>query len=209
MLQRIPIRHLPRILAALAVLAAAVVWAIPPEAKLGGAIRIVLLHGALARTGIVMLGLAAMAGAVMLILRGDRFTALNRTLQTTALWTWVVYAVSSVVATWITWGVPVAWDEPRTQASAKILAMVVVFFLVTRRIGQPLLLAFANLVAGLAAFLLIRNAGAVQHPLNAVMGANAAIFPILFITLWGILVAMALLVARWIHVRPAPGSDAA
>jgi len=208
MLHRIPDRHLPRILGVLAVVATIVVLAIPPEAKLGGAIRIVLLHGALARTGIVMLGLGAMAGAVMLIMRRTELAALNRTLQTTALWTWIVYFASSVVATWITWGVPVAWSEPRTQASLKILAMVIVFAVVTRRIGQPMLTAFANLVAGLMAFFLIRSAGAVQHPLNAVMGANAAIFPVLFVTLWGILVAMALTAARWLHVRAvSTGSD--
>jgi hypothetical protein len=208
MLHRIPNRHLPRIIAGLAVVAAIVVLAIPPEAKLGGAIRIVLLHGALARTGIVMLGIGAMAGAVMLIMRRDGLAALNRTLQTAALWTWIVYFVSSVIATWITWGVPVAWDEPRTQASLKILAMVIVFALVTRRVGQPMLTAFANLVAGLMAFFLVKSAGAVQHPLNAVMGANAAIFPALFLTLWAVLVAMALTAARWLHVRNAStGSD--
>jgi hypothetical protein len=207
MFQRLPVRYLPRILLVLAVAAVVVVWSIPPEAKLGGAIRMVLLHGALARTGIVMLGLAAMAGAVMLILRRDPLAALNRTMQASALGTWVVYAASSVVATWITWGVPVAWSEPRTQASARILAMVVVFFVVTRRIGQPVLTAFANLVAGLAAFLLIRSAGAVQHPVDPVMGADAAIFPVLFVTLWGILVAMALTAARWLHVRTVPGEE--
>lgn len=207
MLQRIPARYLPRIVAALASLAAIVVWAIPPEAKLGGAIRMVLLHGALARTGIVMLGLAAIAGAVMLIMRRASLTDLNRTLQTTALGTWIVYAASSVIATWMTWGVPVAWNEPRTQASAKILVMVVVFFVVTRRVGQPMLTAFANLVAGLTAFLLVRSAGTVQHPVNAVMGANSAIFPTLFVTLWAILVAMALTVARWIHLRPDPNPN--
>jgi len=58
------------------------------------------------------------------------------------------------------------------------------------------------------AFFLVKSAGAVQHPLNAVMGANAAIFPTLFVTLWAVLVAMALTAARWLHVRAvSTGSD--
>lgn len=200
-MHRLPVRLIPALLAGLAVVAAVVVWAIPPEAKLGETIRIVLLHGALARTGIVMLGLAAMAGGVALVLRRPGLDGVNRTLQTTALGVWVVYFASSIVATWMTWGVPVAWAEPRTQASIKILLLVVVFYLVTRYVAQPVLTQIANLVAGLAAFFLIRSAGAVQHPVNPVMGADAAIFPILFVTLWGLLTVMALLAARWLHVR--------
>ena len=40
----------------------------------------------------------------------------------TALGIWIVYALSSMISTYMAWGVLVAWNEPRVVASIQVLA---------------------------------------------------------------------------------------
>lgn len=187
--------------AVLAVGAAVVLALIPPEARLGGAIRVVLLHGALARTGLTLFALGGAIGLLALVRPSEALNRWVATAQRVGLVAWIVYFLSSIVATWLTWGVPIAWNEPRTQVSIKILVMVAAYFPLARWVGQPWFAALLNVAIGVSSIVLVKTAGLVQHPQDPVMGANASIFPLLFMILWAILVAIAVLLTVIVHDR--------
>jgi hypothetical protein len=177
---------------------------IPPEATLGGTIRIVLLHGALARTGLVVFAAAAACAGLAVVTGRRSLYGWTWTLQVTAVVTWTLYFISSLIATKLTWGVALALAEPRTQASIKILIMAFVFLPLALWIAQDQFTAALNIVAGATAITLTRMAAPVQHPVNPVMDAGTWLFPALFVAMWVVLTLMAFVGATWLHSRRRP-----
>ncbi len=99
--------------------------ALPPEQTLGTVIRVIFLHGALVQVGLLIF---AAAGILALVYLWTRRSGVGDptvygwlvAAQRTGLVIWVVYALSSMLSTYLAWGQWVAWDEPRVRASAGV-----------------------------------------------------------------------------------------
>lgn len=109
-------------LVACALVAALLVWLAPEERSLGAGIKVVYVHVALVWTGLTGLALTGLLG-LALVISGDR--RLANLAQTTG---WVACAffaaglAMSIVAAKVNWG-GMFWQEPRTAASLRALAL--------------------------------------------------------------------------------------
>jgi hypothetical protein len=194
-------RFVPHTIAVLFVVVLLLVIAIPPETRLGSIIRIVLLHGALARTGLVVFAVAGVLGIVLLIRPSDRLESWTVATQQTAFAAWLAAALTSTVATYLSWGVFIAWAEPRTQGTAKILVLCLVLLLLVLWIKQHRFTGLANAVLAFFAWLTVMQATSVQHPENPVGSSPSIVFQAIFVALVCVLILTALQFTRWIH-RP-------
>ncbi|MDH7489962.1 MAG: hypothetical protein QHH80_10700, partial [Anaerolineae bacterium] len=92
----------------------------PSEKTLGDVVKLVYLHGALVRTGLLAFTAAGALGLAALLAHSDRVARWGEAVGHTALVVWTAYVLSSMVVTYLAWGVAIAWGEPRVRASAHI-----------------------------------------------------------------------------------------
>ena len=95
-----------------------------------------------------------------------------------------------------TWGMWIAFDEPRTRMSLQIIGVGAIVILVRTLLNDDRLSALANLLLGGAVLLLELRTGVLRHPLNpigdsssgAIQGFYLAIvatcFGLLFLLAW-------------------------
>ncbi|MBT8400987.1 MAG: hypothetical protein KJO98_10970 [Rhodothermia bacterium] len=192
-------RYAPQSLLALAGITAILLALLPPEATLGSIIRIVLLHGALARAGLVAFAVAALLGAVLLARPTPQLESWTLASQTTAFTVWFLGALTSAIATYQSWGVLIAWGEPRTQATAMILALAVVMLGVVRWLRNARFTGLSNMVVGVFAWTLVSRASSIQHPQDPVGTSPSTMYQVIFLALVGTLVVASVQFARWIR----------
>ncbi len=198
--------RIPITLGLLGVLFVLLLFLIPPEARLGGVIRLVYLHAALVQVGLVAFGAAGIAGLWALADRRSGATAWSDSLQRTAVILWVLYALSSAWVTHEAWGQWVAWDEPRTRASVRILVLALAFFAISLWVRKRWFTAVANVVLGTITWILVKTAHLLRHPENPIGTSDHDSYRLLF----GLLLAVAFLMgfqfARWMRHREGTGA---
>ncbi len=140
----------------------------PAEAQLGNLIKVIYLHGALARVGLYALMLAALPALVYLIQPRPALMRWSNAVQVAGMIVFVVHFALSVIPTHETWGVWIAFDEPRTRMSLQIIGVGLLIILVRRLIDDDRLHALANFALGAAVLLLNLRTGVLRHPLNPI-----------------------------------------
>lgn len=175
----------------LAVLAVLVLLS-PAEAQLGNLIKIIYLHGALARVGIYAILLAGVLGLVYLIRPRAALLRWSNGVQVAGLIAFVTHFALSVIPTHETWGMWIAFDEPRTQMSLQIIGVGIIVVLVRRLVNDDRLSGLANALLGIAVLLLNVRTGVLRHPLNAIGDSTSTAIQGFY---FGIVLACAALVA--------------
>lgn len=175
----------------LAVLALLVLLS-PAEAQLGNLIKIIYLHGALARVGIYAIMLAGVLGVVYLIRPRAALLRWSNALQVAGLIAFVTHFALSVIPTHETWGMWIAFDEPRTKMSLQIIGVGIVVVLVRRLVDDDRLSGLANALLGIAVLLLNVRTGILRHPANAIGESTSSAIQLFYL---GILLSCAALVA--------------
>ncbi len=174
---------------------------LPPEQTLGTVIRPVLLHGALVQVGLICFAAAAVMGLVALVRPDPAWLRWCRAVLAVAVIVWLAYALSSMVATYLAWGVAIAWYEPRVQASALTLLTGSVLYLVAVWLDQPRFTALAGLLAGTSAWWLVKGAALLRHPLDPLGSSSSLAFKLSFVGLLAILLFMSVQLTRWLVSR--------
>jgi len=136
------------ILIVLLALIASLVWLSPAEQTLGDVVKLIYLHGALARTGLVAFGAAGLLGLAALVAPRPSLAAWCDAAGKAALAIWIVYALSSAISTYMAWGVLVAWGEPRVVDSVQVLAAALLIAGVNHFVAHPRFTAATNLLLG-------------------------------------------------------------
>ena len=209
-------RSIPVTLLLLALLIAVLLYLLPPEETLGNAIKAVFIHGALVEAGLLAFGAAGLLGLACLVRESEALHQWCLAVQKTTVVVWVAYAISSMVATYLAWGVAIAWNEPRVRVSANLLGAALIFLVLALWVRNRYLTGAANVVMAALAWGLTKGAINIRHPFNPIGTSDSATFKWLFA---GTLVAVILMVvqtARWLF-RPestsgpdsAPGGDRA
>ena len=178
---------------------------IPPEARLGGIIRLVYLHAALVQVGLVAFAAAGLAGAWALVDRRPGPTAWSDSLQQSAVILWILYALSSAWVTKEAWGQWIAWDEPRTRASVQILALCLAFFAISRWVHKPWFTAVSNVTLGIITWILVKTAHLLRHPENPIGTSDHDSYRFLFVFLLVVAFLMGIQFARWMRLRVESG----
>ena len=172
----------------------------PAEQQLGNLVKIIFLHGALARTGLFGLMGAGLLGLLYLIRPKPGLLRWSNALQIAAMILFVVHFALSVIPTHATWGMWIAFDEPRTRMSLQIIGVGAIVILVRYLLNDNRLSALANLLLGGAVLLLELRTGVLRHPLNPIgdssSGAIQGFYLAIVMTCFGLLLLLAWLLAQ-------------
>lgn len=146
----------------------------PAERQLGNLIKVIYLHGALARVGLYALMLAGLPALVYLVQPKPALLRWSNALQVAGMIVFVVHFALSVIPTHETWGVWIAFDEPRTRMSLQIIGVGLLVIVVRHLIADRRFSAIANLLLGGAVLLLNVRTGVLRHPLNPIGDSTSA-----------------------------------
>jgi hypothetical protein len=189
------------ILATLLVVIGLLVCLAPAEQTLGNVAKLIYLHGALARTGLVAFGVAGLLGLAALAAPRPSLAAWCDAAGKAALAVWIVYSLSSMISTYLAWGVLIAWNEPRVVASGQVLAGALLVFGVNRFVGQPRFTAATNLLLGALAWWLTQRAAVIRHPFNPIGTSDSAAIKGFYAALLLACLLLAAFVAYWFRQR--------
>ena len=161
-------------LAALIALDALLLWQSPAEQTLGQVVKLVYLHGALIRASLIGFVVAGLLGLLWLIVRkAGLLHWLVALLRATAL-VWIIYLLSSMVVTYLAWGVAIAWGEPRVMATIRVTLAVAIILIVTEIAKLPALTAIGSLLLGIVAIVVTQSVGVIRHPIDPI-GTSSSI----------------------------------
>ena len=156
------------LLLACAALAAAILVLMPAEKTLGQVIKIVYLHGALSRAGMLGLIGAGVAGIIYLLLHRPALARWADGLLLSGWGFWLAHFVVSMPATHFAWGPWIAWGEPRVTMTLQVLAAGLVVIILTRVLAEPRFSAAAAVLLAGAVLILANRTGALRHPLDPI-----------------------------------------
>lgn len=194
---------LPRPAVLLTILAVAwglALLAAPRERTLGSVVRWVFAHASLTQVALVFFVLAAVLAVLYLAGRTTIFPWVEAT-GWVALGLWLVGFLLSMIPAQMEWGVLVDFAEPRTQLTLRLLAMGLVFLLLTRWVASRLFTAVAQILLSLVVLVLNRSTALVRHPFNPIGLAQDIAIPLsyglIFLTALLFSAALAYYVGAW------------
>ena len=170
---------LPRV-AGLLALFCTVAWALallaaPPERTLGATIRWVYAHASLTQVALILFAVSLFLGLAMLIDR--RVYPWLRVGGWMALGLWLAGFLLSTIPARLSWGVWIAFGEPRTQMTLRVLAVGALFLALTLWVNQPRFTAIAQIALSAVVLYLNGTTSVVLHPLNPIATSQDAAIP--------------------------------
>ena len=155
----------------------------PAEKTIGQVIRVVYLHGALSRAGLVGFIAAGVAAAAYLIRPRPAVIRWAEALLFSGWGFWTAHFLVSMPATRLTWGPWIAWGEPRVTMTLEIMAAGLVVILVTRLLNEPRFTAAAIALLALAVIVLSAQTGVIRHPLDPIGASPSARLRLIYLFL--------------------------
>ncbi len=190
------------LLAACAAMALLILALMPAEKTLGQVIKIVYLHGALSRAG--MLGFAAagvFAGAYLIRPRPE-FIRWAVALLISGLGFWIAHFLVSMPATRLTWGPWIAWGEPRVTMTLQIAAAGLIVLGVSALLKEPKFTAVAIALLALTIAIMAARTGVLRHPLDPIGTSPSASLRFIYLLLLLPIISAMFLIAWRLAARP-------
>lgn len=191
----LPTRRFWQLIALCAVLAATILHIMPLEKTLGQVIKIVYLHGALSRAGMLGMFAAGVAGVLHLLTRRAALARWTTGLLLSGWGFWIAHFIVSMPATRLTWGPWIAWGEPRVTMTLQLAAAGLIVLLVSRMVGDARFTSAAAAALALAVGWMASGTGVIRHPLDPIGTSPSAIFQLIYLLLLIPVVAAMVLVA--------------
>ena len=173
----------------------------PAERQLGNLVKVIYLHGALARTGMLGLIVAGFLGLWALLRPSPGALRWSNALQVAGIVFFGLHSLLSVIPTRATWGMWIAFDEPRTRMSLQIIGVGLLVIVVRRLIDDPRFSAVANLLLGAAVLLLNLRTGVLRHPLNPIGDSTSSAIQLYYAGILLTCAALTGLLAWWLATR--------
>jgi hypothetical protein len=184
------------LLAVCVALAALILALLPAEKTIGPVVKIVYLHGALSRAGMLGFVAGGAAGLGYLALRRPVLVRWSAALTLSGWGFWVAQFVVSMPATHFTWGPWIAWGEPRVTMTLQVIAAGLAVLAVGWLLANAYFTAGANALLGAAVLFLAERTGVLRHPLDPIGNSPALVFRLAYLALLvPVIAAMAL--AAW------------
>ncbi|MCP4537336.1 MAG: hypothetical protein GY832_09330 [Chloroflexi bacterium] len=154
--------------AGLSMLLALLLWLAPAEQTLGQAVKLVYLHGALVRTAMLIFTIALPVNLVALFRGQENWTAWGKALVWGAAAIWLAHTLFSMITTYVTWGIAIAWFEPRTRftfgvAGASVICIAAAHLVDHTRFSSLVFVILSGLVMSM-----LPRLGFIQHPLDPI-----------------------------------------
>ncbi len=166
-----------------ALLAALILVLMPQEKILGQVIKLVYLHGALSRAGMIGFWAAGIAGAAYLVRPGDSLVRWSRALLLSGWGYWTVHFLVSMPATRLTWGPWIAWGEPRVTMTLQVIAVGLIVIAVAWLLDHARFTAAVNLLLGIAILFLVERTGVLRHPLDPIGASPSSTLRLIYLLL--------------------------
>ena len=173
----------------------------PAEQTLGQIVKLVYLHGALVRTGLLAFTAAGILGAIALVTRRSWAIAWGHAVGDSALVIWLIYVLSSMLVTYLAWGVAIAWGEPRVRASGQILIAAVAFWAVSLFLRDWRVQAGLSILMGGLAWILVGSAGVVIHPVDPIGGSASTAIKVFYAGIVACVLLLASELVLWMRSR--------
>jgi hypothetical protein len=173
----------------------------PAEQQLGNLIKVIYLHGALARVGLYALMLSGLLGLAYLIRPMPALLRWSNAVQVAGMIVFIVHFALSVIPTHETWGVWIAFDEPRTRMSLQIIGVGLLVIVVRRLLDDRRFSAIANLLLGAAVLLLNVRTGVLRHPLNPIGESTSSSIQLFYAGILLTCAVLTALLAWWLSQR--------
>lgn len=177
------------------VLAALVLLWMPAEKTIGQVIKIVYLHGALSRAGMLGFLAAGLFGLAYLIRPKRTLGQWSRALLVSGWAFWTAHFIVSMPATRLTWGPWIAWGEPRVTMTLQVAAAGLLVILVTWLVKDLRFAAAANLLFAVAFAALAARTGVLRHPLDPIGSSPSELLRLVYLVLLAPIVGAMFLVA--------------
>ncbi len=177
----------------------AALWLIPPEQTLGNVIKVIFLHGALVRVALLVFATAGILSAAYLLTHKPALYAWAMAAQKGAVILWIVYALTSMVSTRLSWGEWIAWEEPRVRASFHVLWFSIACLLLVLWMGNRYLSAAVNVLVTIVAWTLIQGASIIRHPFDPIGSSGSNTYQMLYWVMVAALALLSVLLVRWLH----------
>jgi heme exporter protein C len=196
-------RRLFRILlAACAALALLILALMPAEKTLGQVIKIVYLHGALSRAGMLGFAAAGVFAGTYLIQPRPQFIRWAEALLISGLGFWIAHFLVSMPATRLTWGPWIAWGEPRVTMTLQIAAAGLIVLGVSALLKEPKFTATAIVLLAVTIAIMAARTGVLRHPLDPIGTSPSAALRFIYLLLLLPIVSGMFLIAWRLTARP-------
>jgi len=177
-------------------------WLSPSERVLGGAVKLVYLHGALVRVAATWLAVSLPINLMVLVDQRRPWALWGEAIIEAVIIIWLLHTIFSMVTTYMTWGVFIAWFEPRTRFTFSLAGALLAVFGITRLVADERFTHFAfALLAGVSLWLL-PHLGTVQHPLNPIGASPSIAIRLFYVGIWIVAVALSGLLVVWLATYP-------
>ena len=177
----------------LLLLAGLVVWLAPLERTLGAGIKVVYIHVALIWTGMTALSLIGLLGLGVMATGQESIQTWSQAIGWVGLIFFAAGIAMSMVAANVNWG-GVFWDEPRFQATFRVLAVAIIILIVN---GWPIASRLKGLLSCLLTGFLawsILTTPLVLHPQSPVRTSPSTAIRLTFFALF----VLSVLMAAWL-----------
>jgi hypothetical protein len=183
------------LLAVCASMALLILALMPAEKTLGQVIKIVYLHGALSRAGMLGFAAAGVSAGVYLVRPRPQIIRWAVALLLSGWCFWVAHFLVSMPATRLTWGPWVAWGEPRVWMTLQIAAAGLIVLGVSALLREPRFTAVAIALLALAIAVMAARTGVLRHPLDPIGTSPSATLRFVYLLLLLPIVASMFLIA--------------
>ena len=185
----------------------ALLWFSPAEQTLGQSIKLVYLHGALVRTAIILFVVSVPVNLVALVTKRGSWFAWGKALIFSAVVIWLLHTLFSMITTYATWGVFIAWFEPRTRFTFNLAAVSLIVVLVTQLVNNRIFSSVAFLLLAGLTLMLLPTLGFVQHPLDPIGLSTSGQIRVFYAGISLITLGLGGLLAIWMRGRMASGFE--
>lgn len=194
-------RHLKWESAGLLVLLLILLVLAPAEQTLGQMVKLVYLHGALARTALLLFLLSLPTNLVALARSRSVASPWGQSFVWAATILWLVHLLLSMITTRAAWGVYIAWFEPRTRFTFLLGAASVLILATAHLVGDRRFTGLAYAILAVAATALQPFLGAIQHPLNPIGASPSLAIRAFYAAILIVCLALGALLTLWLHLR--------
>ncbi|MBC8182397.1 hypothetical protein H8E88_14960 [candidate division KSB1 bacterium] len=195
------INNIPATIIFLCLILIVILVFIPPEKNLGHVIKAVFIHAAMIRCGLLILGAAGVIAVLDLVKHSQRNFLLCLSTQYTALTLWIIYMVSSVIVTYLAWGIPIAWNEPRTQVSFVILFVLLAGFLISKWFNQRIVTDLINIFLTLFSWIAVKNAINISHPFDPIGRSELMFYKVSYLLILFVFILFSIQIIRWFYKK--------
>jgi hypothetical protein len=152
----------------------------PAEKTIGQVIKIVYLHGALSRAGMLGFIASGVSGLLYFFRPIKAFLMWSAALVLSAWGFWTAHFLVSMPATRLTWGPWIALGEPRVTMTLQVIGVSLAVITISWLVSQPRFTAAANLLLGAGVLLLAAQTGVLRHPLDPIGSSPSPLLRVIY-----------------------------